>query len=274
MRRLRRAQPISTLFLVLIAFVTLAPLGAFALASLQPAGSLVSGVQWPEVPHWENFARAWTDANFALLIRNSFLILLCVVPATLLISILAGFAFGTMTFRGRSALYLYLILGLTVPVEMIIIPLYFDFQSLGLIGSYWPIILSEIGLFIPFGVFWMTAYFRSVPRALIEAAQIDGATDWKILWRVLVPGARPALTTLGVLTFIWSWNQFLLILVLIQNSEMRTAPAGLGYFVGEHSIDVPSLAAATFIVMAPPLIVYLIFQRQFITGTLAGALKG
>lgn len=274
MKQLRRAQPLSTAFLLLIAVITLAPLAAFALASLQPAGSLVTGIQWPAEPHWENFSRAWTDANFAILIRNSFIIILCVVPITLILSILAGFAFGTMNFRGRGGIYLFLILGLTVPVEMIIIPLYFDFQSLGLVGTYWPIVLTEIGLFIPFGVFWMTAYFKSVPRALIEAAQIDGATNWAILWRVLIPGAKPALTTLGVLTFIWSWNQFLLILVLIQNTTMRTAPAGLGYFVGEHSIDVPSLAAATFIVMAPPLILYLIFQREFISGTLAGALKG
>ena len=270
---IREFRPASALVLVVIALITLFPLFAFGLAALQPQGDLVSGLEWPKVLHWENFASVWNDAHFSTLISNSFIIELAVVPATLLFSVLAGYGFGSLNLRGGKILYLVLILGLVVPLEMIIIPLYFDFQSLGLVGTYWPIILTEIGTFMPFGAFWMTAYFRSVPSALIEAAEVDGASRWTILWRVLVPGARPALTTLGVLTFIWSWNQFLLVLVLVQDPTQRTAPSGLGYFVGEHSVDIPSLAAATFVVMVPALIVYLIFQRQFIAGTLAGALK-
>lgn len=269
-----RARPFSTLFLVFIAVTTLLPLVAFVIAALHRPGSLVTGLQWPAAPQWGNFARVFFEADFGRLMLNSLIIIAVVLPATLLFAFLAGYGFGVLRFRGRTLIYTLIILGLTLPVEMIIVPLYYDFQSVGLVGTYWPIILTEIGMFMPFGVFWMTAYFRGVPLEIIEAAEVDGASGWRILWSILLPGARPALTTLGVLTFVWSWNQFLLVLVLIQDPALRTAPSGLGFFVGEHSTDVPSLAAATTVVMLPPLIVYLIFQRQFITGTLAGALKG
>lgn len=260
-------------FLVLLAIITLFPLFSFALAALQPRGTFVSGFPWPPEFHWENFVYVWKDANFGRLVANSFLILVAVVPATIVLSFLAGYGFAVLHMPGKAVLYLLMILGLTIPLEMIIIPLYFDFRTVGLLGTYWPIILTQIGLFMPFGTFWMTAHFKSMPVSILEAARVDGAGERSILWRVLLPGAGPALTTLGVLTFVWTWNQFLLVLVLVQDPSRRTAPSGLGFFVGEHTIDVPSLAAASFVVMAPPLIVYLFFQRQFIAGTIAGALK-
>lgn len=261
-------------FLVILAAATLFPLITFAFAALQPAGSPVPGLVWPSHPHWANFVHVWSDAGFSQLVVNSLKIIVVVVPCTLVAATLAGYAFGTLDFFGRTPLYTAIVLGLTMPIEMIIIPVYYDFQSVGLSGGYLPVILTEIGLFMPFATFWMTAYFRSVPRSIIEAAEVDGASSLAILCRVLLAGARPALSTLGVLTFVWSWNQFLLVLVLIQDPALRTAPAGLGFFIGEYSIDVPSLAAASFVVMGPPLLVYLFFQRRFITGMLAGAVKG
>lgn len=262
-----------TVFLIVLSAATLLPLVAFALAALQPAGAFVTGIQWPAHPHWSNFVHVWNNAGFSTLVINSLTIIAFVVPATMIAATLAGYAFGTLEFRGRSIIYLLIILGLTMPIEMIVIPVYYDFQSLGLVGGYFPVIVTEVGLFMPFGTFWMTAYFKSVPRAIIEAAEVDGASSWTILRKVLLPGARPALSTLGVLSFVWSWNQFLLLLVLVQDPSRRTAPAGLGFFIGQYSVDIPSLAAASFVVMGPPLLVYLVFQRQFITGMLAGALK-
>lgn len=264
---------LGNLFLLALAGVTLFPLVAFAFDALRPAGSSVTGLVWPTHAAWGNFVKVWNDAGFSHLVVNSLKIIAVVVPCTLAAATLAGYGFGTLEFRGRTLVYTLIILGLTMPIEMIIIPVYFDFQSLGLVGGYLPVILAEIGLFMPFGTFWMTAYFRSMPRTIIEAAEVDGASSWGILWRVLLPGAWPALSTLGVLSFVWSWNQFLLVLVLIQDPSLRTAPGGLGFFIGEYSIDIPSLAAASFVVMGPPMLVYLFFQRRFITGMLAGALK-
>src|SRR5690606_10325390 len=115
--------------------------------------------------------------------------------------------------------------------ELIVIPLYFDLREVGLTNSYWGVILSECALFMPFGVFWMRTHFQSTPRELIEAAELDGASSGTILRRVLLPLAGPSISTMAVLFFMWSWNQFLLVLILIQDPNKRTAPAGLGFFV-------------------------------------------
>jgi raffinose/stachyose/melibiose transport system permease protein len=206
--------------------------------------------------------------------RASLTIAVGVVPASLVLAALAGYALGTMRLPGGNAVAAFFIAGLTIPVELIVVPLYFDLRGLGLTNSYLGVILVEIALFMPFSVFWMRTHFQSTPASLVEAARIDGASSATILLRVLLPLARPSLMTLGLLVFMWSWNQFLLVLVLIQDTTKHTAPAGLGFFVGQNSTDIPTLAAGTIIVMLPILILFAVFQRSFITGLLQGATKG
>ncbi|MGI3201670.1 carbohydrate ABC transporter permease [Streptomyces sp. GLT-R25] len=197
------------------------------------------------------------------------------VPASLVLAALAGYALGTMKLPGGNAVAAFFIAGLTIPVELIVVPLYFDLRGFGLTNSYLGVILVEIALFMPFSVFWMRTHFQSTPPSLVEAARIDGASSATILLRILLPLARPSLMTLGLLVFMWSWNQFLLVLVLIQDTTKHTAPAGLGFFVGQNSsTDIPTLAAGTIIVMLPILILFVIFQRSFIAGLLQGAMKG
>lgn len=120
----------------------------------------------------------------------------------------------------------------------------------------------------------MRAYFISSPRALIEAARLDGANSWTTLWRVLLPGARPAISTLIVLTFLWTWNELFLGLVLIQTPDLRPATAGLGNFIGERTTDIAGVSAAAIIISIPVVIVYIIFQRSFVQGILSGSVKG
>jgi raffinose/stachyose/melibiose transport system permease protein len=127
---------------------------------------------------------------------------------------------------------------------------------------------------MPFGVYWMQNHFAAVPRELLEAARVDGARSFAILVRILLPISWPAVTTLGVLYFMWSWNQFLLVIVLMQDPDRRTAPAGLGFFVGQYSTDIPLLSAASLIVIGPIVVLYLLFQRNFVSGLTQGAVKG
>ncbi len=129
-------------------------------------------------------------------------------------------------------------------------------------------------MFFPFGVFWMRAFFRSVPRSLLDAARIDGASEFRTLRSVLLRPALPAMLTLGVLVFVWSWNEFLVSLVLFSGGEDTTAPVSVAIFTGQYFVDIPSQAAAALILSLPPLILYLLFQRQFIRGVLAGSMKG
>ncbi|NSC20801.1 carbohydrate ABC transporter permease [Streptomyces albus subsp. chlorinus] len=260
--------------LTVLAVAVVIPFLSVFLASMQPSGEPVVGMAWPERWSLDNYRQAWTVAGFSDLMRSSLIIALGVVPATVVLSGLAGYALGTMRLPGGDGVAALFVAGLTIPVELVVVPLYFDLRGVGLTDSYLGVVLVEIALFLPFGVFWMRTHFRTTPPSLVEAALIDGASSWTILVRVLLPPARPALSTLGVLVFMWSWNQFLLVLVLVQDATKRTAPAGLGFFVGQNNTDVPMLAAGTILVMLPITLAYLLFQRSFVAGLLQGALKG
>ncbi|MGP3988820.1 carbohydrate ABC transporter permease [Streptomyces sp. 3N207] len=260
--------------LAVLGIAVVIPFLSVFLASMQPSGEPVVGMAWPERWSLDNYRQAWTVAGFSELMRSSLVIAVGVVPASLVLAGLAGYALGTMRLPGGDGVAALFVAGLTIPVELIVVPLYFDLRGIGLTDSYLGVVLVEIALFMPFSVFWMRTHFRTTPASLVEAARIDGASSWTILTRVLLPLARPSLTTLGVLVFMWSWNQFLLVLVLMQDAAKRTAPAGLGFFVGQNNTDVPMLAAGTILVMLPITIVYLLFQRSFVSGLLQGAFKG
>jgi raffinose/stachyose/melibiose transport system permease protein len=185
-----------------------------------------------------------------------------------------------MRFFGDRIVFPIILLGIIFPYEATVIPLYYDFQNvpivhLHLLNTYWALILPQIGQSVAFGTFWMRAFFRSTPRSLIEAARIDGATSFGVLWRVLLPQARPAVMTMSVLVFTYTWNEFLLALVLVSGSQShQTAPLGLSFFAGAvRAGDPTKVAAAAVLVAAPILLVYLFLQRHFVRGMLAGAIK-
>lgn len=269
-----RTGPLATRGLMCLAAAgILVPLLVIVLASLEPPGSLNTGLSWPAHPHWGNYLDAWSTAGFSHLMRASLLVAVGVVPLGLVLATLAGYAFGTMEFRARGPLFGLFMLGLAVPYEAIVIALYYNLKAVGLTNTYLSVILPLVGAFMPFGAFWMRNQFAAMPAPLLEAARMDGASSWTILWRVLLPNARPAVATLAVLYFMWSWNQFLLVLIMIQDPARQTAPLGLALFVGQFTTNVPLLAAGTVIVITPVLIVYALFQRQFIAGLARGALK-
>lgn len=222
----------------------------------------------------ENFGKAWESGRFADLLMSSLIIEAIVVPTTILLSVLCAYGLAVLRPRGAEWMTGAFVLGLTLPTELVIIALYYNLDSAGLTNNYIGIGLSEVALFLPFGVYWMHTHFMGLPKELVESGRIDGANDWQVLWKLLLPISIPALTTLAVLFFVWAWNQFLLVLVLMQSPTKRTATAGLGFFVGEYSTDVALLSAAALIVIAPVVIMYVIFQRSFVEGVTQGAVKG
>ena len=174
-----------------------------------------------------------------------------VVVLSSLLSILAGYAFGMMRFRGDQALFYLFLLGLMVPLESTVVPLYYDLRDLGLTDTYAALIFPQVGVSVAFGTFWMRAFFRSVPRSLVEAARLDGSSSWSTLWRVVLPVGRPAVLTMMVLVFMWTWNEFLLALVMVSDESLRTAPLGLAFFSGRNTTDFALLAAGSVIVATP-----------------------
>lgn len=220
------------------------------------------------------FAEAWRRGGFGTYLRNSLVVAACVVTAATLLSVLAGYALGAMRPPGGTALFYLFLLGLMIPTETIVVPLLVDLRAVGLDNTYAGLILPQVAQSVSFGTFWMRAYFRSVPRSLVEAARMDGASSWTTLWRVLVPAGRPAVLTMVVLVFMWTWNEFLLALMIINSDEgLRTAPLGLSFFQGQYQTDYALLMAGALIVAAPVVIVYVFLQRHFIAGMLSGAVK-
>jgi raffinose/stachyose/melibiose transport system permease protein len=272
-----RPERILTYGILLLASVyAVYPLLSIFFLALNEPGSLTTGLALPTDPSFEAFRRAWTEGGFDHALLSSFVITASVVVASVFLSILAAYAFGTMRFRGRGVLFGFLLFGVVVPWEATVYPLYYDAQRVGLTDSYLAVILPEVGLSVAFGTFWLRAFFRSAPRQLMDAARMDGASSWTTLWRVLVPLGRPAIVTLAVLLFVFSWNDYLLALVMIQDEGTWTAPVALASFAGRQ-YDTAELrevvAASSVLVALPILIVYIVLQRQFMRGLLTGSLK-
>jgi raffinose/stachyose/melibiose transport system permease protein len=277
MRSSRRVIRTAVTYLILTVFLLIVflPIAGIVLSAFKSSPEVIRGpFALPEEWRLDNFASAWTTGRFNDYFRSSVIVVVPVVVVSVFLSTLMGYAFGTLLFPGRRLLFYAVLVGFMVPFEAVVIPLYHSLRSVNLTNTYWALILPQIGLSISFGTFWMSAFFRSAPRELIDAAALDGANSWQTLWRVLWPLAQPAVFTLVVLVFMWTWNEFLLALVLVQDENLRTLPVGLAFFQGRFTSDIPRLAAASLIVAGPILIVYALFQRHFIRGMLGDAIKG
>jgi raffinose/stachyose/melibiose transport system permease protein len=269
----RRELALTYTVLGVFSVIALAPVIGIVLTAVQDRSHLASFGSFDGI-HLGNFKDAWEQGNFGTYLKSSVIVSSVVVSVSTVMSILSGYAFGLMRFPGSTALFYVFLLGLTIPTEAMIVPLYYDLRDAGLTDTYWALILPQIGMSVAFGTFWMRAYFMSVPRSLVEAARIDGASSWFTLWKVLFPLARPAVLTMIVLLFMWTWNEFLLALVMVTSEDLRTAPLGLSLFQGRNTSDLTLLATGSVIVALPVVVVYMFLQRHFIRGMLSGAVKG
>jgi raffinose/stachyose/melibiose transport system permease protein len=260
--------------LVVLMAVTLIPFASLFTTALHPSGTYPSGLDWPAHPHWHNFIEAFHAANMGVIFKSSVLIVLAVVPISVVIAAMAGFALGHLRIHGGQLLFVLFLLGLTLPFEGVIVPIYYEIRGMGLLNTRWAIILPLIGLFMPFAVYWMRAHFLNMPSELSEAARVDGASTWQLFLRIHVPLARPAVASLAILLTVWTWNQFLLAIVLVDDPTKRTMAGALGAFQGQWGADIPLLSAGSLLILTPTLIVFLVFQRHFVTALLQGSLKG
>jgi raffinose/stachyose/melibiose transport system permease protein len=260
--------------LLALSAITILPFLSIFTTALHPSGAVPSGLSWPAEPQWGNFGEAFKVANMSALLTSSVFIVLAVVPVSLVISTMAGFAIGLLRIPGAKYLLLLFIFGLTLPFEGIITPLYFLARQMGILNSRLAIVLPLIGLFMPFAVYWMRAHFVNMPGEISEAARVDGASTWDLFWRIHVPLARAPIASLGILMSVWAWNQFLLALVLVEDPTQRTMAGALGAFQGHYATDIPLLCAGTILILLPTLVVFILFQRQVIAALLQGSVKG
>jgi raffinose/stachyose/melibiose transport system permease protein len=254
--------------------ITVLPLLSIFMTALHPSGSVPNGLEWPVDPQWDNFVEAFNVANMSALLTSSTFIVIAVVPISLVISTMAGFAIGHLRIPGSRILLFLFVFGLTLPLGGIIVPLYYLERAMGIYNTRLAIVLPLIGLYMPFAVFWMRAHFVNMPEEISEAARVDGATIWGLFWRIHLPLARAPITSLGILMSVWTWNQFLIALVLVEDPTQRTMAGALGAFQGHYATDVPLLCAGTILILLPTLIIFVLFQRQIITALLQGSVKG
>jgi raffinose/stachyose/melibiose transport system permease protein len=260
-----------TLFMLLV----LVPISGLFMSAFKTDSQIIRGpFSLPTTFNLDNFERAWVTGRFNIFFKNSVIVTSVVVTISVFLSTLTGYAFGMLPLPGRKWLFPLILVGYMVPFEAVLIPLYNLMDAIGFRDTYWALILPQIGLSVSFGTLWMSAFFDEAPRELADAAAMDGCSRWQTLWLVLWPLAKPAITTLVVLFFIWTWNEFLLALVMVQDEAMRTLPVGLAFFQGRYSGNIPLMAAGAIIVAIPTILVFILFQRFFIRGMLGGSIKG
>ncbi len=226
----------------------------------------------------QNLVDAWTLGNFGRYFLNTIVIMVPVVLGVVVLSTMAGYAFARFVFPGQRALFFLFILGLMIPFFSVMIPLYYNLKDFGLLNTPMAVILPSIagagGTGLPLGIFLMRAFFLDIPNELGDAARVDGCDEVGVFRRVMVPLALPGAAALAVLTFMSAWNTFLLPLLYLSGEENRTLATGLLLFTGGRTQEIELTAAATLIMIAPVIVFFLLFQRQFIQGLTSGAVKG
>jgi raffinose/stachyose/melibiose transport system permease protein len=270
-----RSLKVALFYTVLIgaALIWFLPIVILIFTALKDAGDFaVNGTfSLPKAIKWSNFSEAW-DTGVKNYFFNTVFVTSIKVPAGILVESMAAFALTHMPFRWANRIFLFILVGLIVPIQMTLVPLTLFMNALGLIDTLTGLILLYIGFGIPFGVLVMRGFFRTIPTALIEAARIDGCSYLRIFFRIALPLAMPAVVSLCILDGVATWNEFILAQIFLRSDELRTLPLGLVEFSTQFSTQYDQLAAAVLISVVPVVVVFLLFQRYFVSG-MTGAVK-
>ncbi|GAA5127544.1 carbohydrate ABC transporter permease [Pseudonocardia adelaidensis] len=225
--------------------------------------------------HLDNFVRAWTTANIGRYFLNSAIVVCAAVVLVMLLGAMVAYVLARYDFPGRNAIYYTLVAGMTFPIFLALVPLFFVVQNLGMLGTYHGLILVYTAYALPFTVFFLTSFFRTLPGALVEAAMLDGCSHAGAFFRIMLPLARPGMISVGILNFFGLWNQFLLPLVLMPDQDRYVLSQGLAVLAANQGYrsDWSALFAGLVIALLPVLAVYIAFQRRIQDGLAVGALK-
>ena len=226
----------------------------------------------PERLAWENFTNAMTQGRLFLYMKNDLIICLLKVPLGIFISSMAAFALTRTKLKHATAWFVFLLLGMMLPMQIALVPISIIYNKLGLINTYFGLFYIYIGFGVSFMILIMHGFMKGIDFAIDEAAYIDGANKWQNFFHIILPICKPAIATLFITDFLSTWNEYLLASVIINDNKLKTVPVGLMTFVGEHGTDYGYLCAGVLISVIPVMAVYLIFQRYFVEG-MAGAVK-
>ncbi len=268
----RTRNPVVYLLLFAGGIIMVTPFIWMIATSLKPATEIFLGKLLPVDPTLENYSKVLTKVPFARWYLNSIIVASLVTLSVAFFDSLTGFALAKYEFRGKNVIFIFILSTLMVPTEMLIIPWFILSNSLNWVDTYWGLMFP--GVMTAFGAFLMKQFMEGVPSELLDAARMDGVSEFGLFWRIALPLVKPALAALCIFTFLGNWNAFLWPVIITERMDMRTVPVGLSFFSGEAGSAWELIMAGASMATIPVLIVFLFFQRQIIKGIALTGLKG
>ncbi|WP_204501636.1 carbohydrate ABC transporter permease [Aquibacillus albus] len=263
-------------FMAIIGFLQIFPLLWLFNYSLLKSGDFFGDTifQLPSPPQWGNYVSAFTQGNVLPYFFNSVLVTFVSVALTAFVSILLAYAFTRMKWRFSALFMNIILLGMMIPIHATLLPNFIIFNEIGLLNSYWALILPYTAFNIPISMFIVTGFMETIPRSIEEAAVIDGASIWKILFKIIFPITKPAIATISVVNFINCWNEFIMAYTFNTMDQFKTLPFSIVQFVGQYSSNYGAQFAVMSLIAIPSIIMYLIFTDEINKGLMAGSVKG
>ncbi len=260
---------------VLIGFIIAVPFLLILVNSFKSPADYNSGgpLSLPTGFYADGLVNFWNRVDFPQKLWNSFFISGMVALLAVVISMFNAFALGIGRVRGRTWIVLLILLANMLPQEVLLYPLYFLFRQIGLYDSQWAVIIIFTVIQSAFGTYLLASVYSTFPKEMLEAASLDGASRWQILWRVVFPISRPTLSVLLIFFFIWTWNEFLIPLTFLVSNDSQTVPVAITMLQGDRMMDVTTTSASALLGLLPTLVFFLIFQRTLTRGITAGAVK-
>lgn len=271
---MKKASFTNYLIATVLVLIFLVPVIYVISSSFKPLNELFSANPsfFPQTFTLDNFRNALSRGSFGTYILNSFIVSISSTIIAILINSMSGYALAKFRFKGDSVIMLVILSTIMLPLEVIMVPIFSVLRFFGLYNSLWALIIPPAAT--PTGIFLMRQYLLTIPDEIIQSARIDGAGEWRIFWSIILPNAKPAIATLAIFSFMWRWNDYIWPLIAISSQRKYTLQLAIANLTGEYGSDYSSILATSAISMIPMLIVFIIFQRQFVQGTVESGMKG
>lgn len=261
--------------LILLALLWIIPIFTLLATAVKHKQDFYSGLSLfalPEKFAWDNFMNAIIKGRLLVYMKNGLYISVIKVSIGIVIEALAAFALTRLEIKHRLGIFIFFLIGMMLPMQTALVPINIIYNKLNLINTYTGLFYAYIGFGISFGILILRGFMKGIPKDIDNAAYIDGCSKWQLFWIIIFPISKPAIATLLITDFLATWNEYLLASVIINDNSKKTVPVGLMTFVGEHGTDYGYLCAGVLVSVIPVLIIYLIFQRNFVEG-MSGAVK-
>jgi raffinose/stachyose/melibiose transport system permease protein len=244
--------------------------------SLNKSGDLFGKyiLKWPNPPQFQNYVIAWRDGNIARYLLNSIIVNFATVSITVVLSLMMGYAFTRMKWKFKKFFLTIVLLGLMIPIHATLLPNFVTFSKLGISNSYLGLIIPYVAFSLPLGVFLMTGFMEAIPVSIEEAAIIDGCGIFRIIFEIVFPLCKPAVATVVIMTFLNTWNEFIMAATYLTSDKFRTLPFAVYNFAGQYSSNYAVQFAVMTLAALPSLIIYILLNKQITKGVTVGALKG